>query len=134
MIAVQSTGRRCRRTLGAWLQGHRGPVEPTPPSWQLLPPVDVRIAEIEAIGAQRHSAVRVLIDPHFAPGACGWCDPTRPDITTVRIVGNPIPLADAVPLRTVEVCHAHAVAERGALRQALVEAGQHRLVRVEVCE
>lgn len=134
MIAAQTTRQRCLNTIGAWLHGRRRRVEATPPSWALLAPTDVRVAEIEAVAEQRHCAVKVLIDPHFTPGACGWCDPSRPEITTVRIFGNPIPLKESAPLRSVEVCHAHAVAERGALRQAFFEAGQHRLVRVEVCE
>ncbi|WP_033288289.1 hypothetical protein [Amycolatopsis jejuensis] len=136
MIAQQSTGRRCRRALGAWLNGQRRPVEATPPSWQLLAPPSVRVAEIEAVAEQMHGALRVMIDPHFTPGECTWCAPARPELATVRVCGDPDPDRDDLrPLFAVEVCHSCAINPRtGAVRQALIEAGPFRLVSVEVCE
>lgn len=123
---------RCRRALSVWL--HRRPVQPVPDAWALLASTAVRVVELETLAAARAGALRVLIDPHFVPGECTWCAPARPELATVRIVGNPAPGCDK-PLRTVEVCHGCAVNPRsGAIRQALIEAGQWRLVVVEVCE
>ncbi|SFO60773.1 hypothetical protein [Amycolatopsis rubida] len=136
MITAQTTRQRCRQTLGAWLHGRRRPVEATPASWALLAPVGDRVAEIEAVAEQMHGALRVMIDPHFTPGACTWCAPARPELATVRVCGDPDPdREDLKPLFAVEVCHRCAVNPRtGAVRQALIEAGPHRLVEVEVCE
>jgi hypothetical protein len=123
----------CRRAL-AWFRRPRR-VESTPSAWALVAPTVERIAEIEQLAAERHAALRVLVDPHFVPGECTWCAPARPELATVRIFGNPSPAFQDAPLRTVEVCHCCAVNPRtGAVRQALIEAEQHRLVVVEVCE
>lgn len=123
---------RCRRALSGWL--HRRPVQPVPDAWALLASTGMRVVELETLAAARGGAIRVLIDPHFVPGECAWCAPARPELATVRICGSPAPGCEQ-PLRTVEVCHGCAVNPRtGAVRQALIEAGQWRVVVVEVCE
>ncbi|GAB3376464.1 hypothetical protein [Amycolatopsis echigonensis] len=136
MIAAQTTRQRCRSALGAWLRGRRHQIEQTPASWALLAPTAVRVAEIEAVAEEMHGAIKVMIDPHFTPGECTWCAPARPELATVRVCGDPDPEQDHMkPLFAAEVCHRCAVNPRtGAVRQALIEAGPHRLVEVEVCE
>lgn len=133
MTGVALSGAHCRRAM-AWFRRDRA-VESTPAAWALLPSTAVRIAELEEIAEQRHGSMRVIIDPHFTPGECTWCAPARPELATVRIFGNPTPQFADAPLRMVEVCHGCAVNSRtGAVRQALIEAEQFRLVMVEVCE
>lgn len=105
----------------------------------VLPVLDVRIAQLEALGS-----LHVTIDPHFMPEECGWCETERPAITSVRVYGNPASDDVHNPLEMEEVCFDCALGEPaspgrgervGAVRQALIErATTDHDIRVEVCE
>lgn len=112
---------------------------PAPVYGAIMPVLDVRIAQIEALGS-----VHVTIDPHFMPEECGWCDSERPAVTSVRVYGNPASDDVTHPLEMEEVCLDCALGEPaapgrgervGAVRQALIErANTDHDIRVEVCE
>lgn len=96
---------------------------------ELLPHVDERIADLEALGS-----VHVTVDPSFVIDECNWNVHDRPALATVLVYGNPA--ADDVhsPIELVKVCLACAVGTHGPVFQALVESATDDDIRVEVCE
>lgn len=137
----------------SWATGRRGPYAPGPKTLapltadDLMPLLPERIARLEALGGPR---VQVTIDSEFTPRECAWCKPERPQITSVRVWGQPRQGDTGRPLLVVAVClrcalgtparpasfgHPRGRAERiGAVRQALIEARPGALIRIEVCE
>jgi hypothetical protein len=92
----------------------------------MLPVLDVRIAQLEALGG-----VHVTIDPHFAPEECKFCDGERPEVTSVRVLGNEPSVFVTHPLEMEESCHGCAP---GLVLQAKTDSASDKDIRVEVCE
>jgi hypothetical protein len=105
------------------------PEQPSRPG-ALLAPVDERIQLLEG----QFSYVHVTVDPHFDLGECGWCCPTIPEPSSVRVYGDPRH-DDRVnqPLEVVEVCMGCALNPvTSPIRQAAMESKTSDDIRVEV--
>jgi hypothetical protein len=105
-----------------------GVTEIIPAVGGLLPLIEDRIAQLEALGD-----VHVTVDPNFVPEDCTWCAPNPPRLTTVRVTGQPADDDLHNPLDQVETCHWCAPA---AINQAHTEQaeGNDRDLQIEVSE
>jgi hypothetical protein len=96
---------------------------------QLLPPVDARIALLQA----KFSYIHVTIDPHFEPVDCGWCALDPGELASVAVYGDPVHDEHVEnPLVWERVCLKCALNPKGPIWQAGYEARSDRDIRVEV--
>jgi hypothetical protein len=115
--------RRCRRAT----EPAEIPVQPS--RLALLPPVDARIALLEA----KFSYVHVTVDPHFEVSDCGWCALDPAELASVAVYGDPVhDDAPMVPLVEERVCLGCALKDQGPIWQAGYESRSDRDIRVEL--
>lgn len=103
---------------------------PVPRPGALLAPVDERVGQIEAAFPYVH----LTVDPHFVLGDCGWCTPSVPEPSSVRVYGDPVHDERVnKPLLMVEVCIRCALDPQASpIRRAAEESKTSADIRVEV--
>lgn len=95
----------------------------------LLPPIDARIALLEA----RFRYIHVTVDPHFEIADCGWCALDPAELASVAVYGDPVhDLHVENPLTCERVCLRCALNPRGPIWQAGYESRTDRDIRVEL--
>lgn len=95
----------------------------------LLPPIDQRIALLEA----KFRYIHVTVDPHFELVDCGWCALDPAELASVAVYGDPVhDLHVQAALELEFVCLVCALKDRGPIWQAGYESRTDRDIRVEV--